>query len=173
MLLQKVWENVDADGNGTLDRGEVHLVLVKMGWEHISKRLLDKVMAEIDTDGSGDVDFGEFSTWFMQQDSSKQEAMVKLYYQDKSGERAETTMAELSRLVKAGDINAATLVWIEGMDDWTLLGETGEHGITDALHSAVDGASQEMQKKLLQAVWSKADKDGNGSLDRDEMAIVL
>ena len=173
MLLQKVWDHVDADGNGTLDREEVHLVLVQMGWEQISKRLLDKVMAEIDTDNSGDVDFEEFSAWFMKQDSSKQEAMVKLYYQDKDGERAETTMAELGGLVKSGEIGSATLVWIEGMGDWTALGETQEHGITDALHSAVDSASQETQKKLLQAVWKKADADGSGALDRDEMAIVL
>jgi hypothetical protein len=59
------------------------------------------------------------------------------------------------------------------MGDWTALGETQEHGITDALHSAVDSASQETQKKLLQAVWKKADADGSGALDRDEMAIVL
>lgn len=62
---------------------------------------------------------------------------------------------------------------------------------------SVDGASEDMQKKLLAAVWKKvrsqaifttlslpemllterlwlqADSDGNGNLDRDEMAIVL
>ena len=63
-------------------------------------------------------------------------------------------MGELGRLVQAGDIDATTLVWIEGMEDWAALGETQEHGITDALHSAVDSASQETQKKLLQAVWN-------------------
>ena len=41
------------------------------------------------------------------------------------------------------------------MESWTALGDAKEFGITDALQSAVDGASQETQKKLLMAVWEK------------------
>jgi predicted membrane chloride channel (bestrophin family) len=67
-LLHKVWDKVDKDGDGTLDRDEVHDVLVQMGWENITSSKLDGVMLELDEDQSGDVDFDEFSNWFMSQD---------------------------------------------------------------------------------------------------------
>ena len=71
-LLRKVWERVDADQSGTLDREEVHQVLIQMGFDSTGKKVLDEVMAELDADGSGDVDFDEFQEWFMAQDKSKQ-----------------------------------------------------------------------------------------------------
>ena len=36
-LLQKVWERVDEDGSGTLDRDEVAKVLIQMGLKHGSE----------------------------------------------------------------------------------------------------------------------------------------
>ena len=35
----------------------------------------------------------------------------------------ETSMAAVERLVASGEITAATLVWTEGMEAWTALGE--------------------------------------------------
>lgn len=71
-LLQKVWERVDEDGSGTLDRDEVAKVLIQMGFEGTGQKVLDEAMAEMDEDGSGEVDFDEFSAWFMRQDKDKQ-----------------------------------------------------------------------------------------------------
>lgn len=66
--LQEVWERVDTDHSGTLDKQEVCLVLKEMGWEDITDQTGDEMMAVIDADGSGEVDFAEFSSWFLQQD---------------------------------------------------------------------------------------------------------
>ena len=71
-LLQKVWERVDEDGSGTLDRGEVSKVLIQMGFGGTGKKVLDAAMAEMDEDGSGEVDYEEFTAWFMKQDADKQ-----------------------------------------------------------------------------------------------------
>ena len=146
-----------------------------MGYS-VSKRQLDQAMKAMDTDESGDVDFDEFSVWFMKQDTTKQEGLyahtcdvcsfftpdataaatrITVYYQAADGSKAQTTMAGVPELRASGAINARTLVWIEGMESWTALGDAKEFGITDALQSAVDGASQETQKKLLMAVWEK------------------
>jgi hypothetical protein len=67
--LRKVWNAVDIDGNGSLDRDEVRSVLKQMGWETITTARLDDVFEELDTDKSGGVDFDEFSTWFLAQDT--------------------------------------------------------------------------------------------------------
>ena len=71
-LLQKVWDRVDEDGSGALDRDEVAKVLIQMGFEGTGKKVLDAAMAEMDEDGSGEVDFEEFAAWFLKQDKDKQ-----------------------------------------------------------------------------------------------------
>ena len=59
--LQEVWAKVDADNNLSLDKDELRLVLVEMGWEEkeVTDEAVDEMMAVIDADGSGDVDFEE------------------------------------------------------------------------------------------------------------------
>ena len=184
-LLQKVWSKVDADGNGTLDKEEVRLVLVQMGWEAITAETLDKTMAEIDTDGSGDVDFDEFSAWFMKQDTKRQEAMITVHYQATGGEKAETTMAGVPGLLESGAMSPSTLVWIEGMETWTPLSNAHQVLATSGIGQAADvsatlkgvleaGLSDVGRKhELLQKVWARVDADGSGSLDREEIHVVL
>ena len=59
--LQEVWAKVDADNSLSLDKDELRLVLIEMGWEEkeVTDEAVDEMMAVIDADGSGDVDFEE------------------------------------------------------------------------------------------------------------------
>ena len=53
------FDEVDTDGSGTLDRGEVE-ELCKQLLGHITEAQLDEGMGEMDRDNSGEVDFHEF-----------------------------------------------------------------------------------------------------------------
>ena len=59
--LQEAWAKVDADNSLSLDKDELRLVLIEMGWEEkeVTDEAVDEMMAVIDADGSGDVDFEE------------------------------------------------------------------------------------------------------------------
>ena len=71
-LLKRVWDDVDADGSGSLDKDELKTVLLRMG--RVEAELdIDAVMAEVDDDGSGDVDFREFTEWFLRMEGSELE----------------------------------------------------------------------------------------------------
>ena len=70
-LLIKVWSEVDADGSGTLDSGEVKGVLLRMGRKEEDIDL-PAVLAAVDADGSGDVDYKEFEAWYLEQDLKSQ-----------------------------------------------------------------------------------------------------
>eukprot|EP01052_Picozoa_sp_SAG31_P000646 SAG31_NODE_18_length_35375_cov_22.525315_27_plen_795_part_00 len=59
--IEKVWEEVDADGSGTLDPDELKDVFAKMGQSDVD---VPSVLAEIDDDGNGEVDFNEFFEWW-------------------------------------------------------------------------------------------------------------
>lgn len=61
--LKAIFDEIDTDGGGSLDRAEVAQLAVKMG-APMSEHDLDSAMAEMDADGSGDVDFEEMVTWF-------------------------------------------------------------------------------------------------------------
>ena len=61
--LRTLFDEIDADGGGSLDRGEVAQMAEKMG-AAMSEHELDAAMAEMDEDGSGDVSFDELVKWF-------------------------------------------------------------------------------------------------------------
>jgi Ca2+-binding EF-hand superfamily protein len=171
-MCEKVWARVDSDGNGSLDRSEMHEVLVAMGGPSVSKRKLDKAMKEMGTDASGQVQFDAFLQWFTVQDASSQEHLIMVHYQGADGAVAEATMASIPELLAAGEILHDTLIWIDGMDDWVEFGvarASGVAGLSEALADAVSSASIDVQHKLLEKIWQRADTDGNGELDIEEV----
>eukprot|EP01043_Picozoa_sp_COSAG02_P028332 COSAG02_NODE_1713_length_11220_cov_4.344663_1_plen_677_part_00 len=66
--VQEVFDTMDVDGNGTLDRGEISQLGEAMmgGGSKMTEEQLDIAMAVMDADGSGGVDFDEFLKWWME-----------------------------------------------------------------------------------------------------------
>ena len=62
-IAAAVFEEMDLDGSGTLEREEVDLAARKLG-QSLSVDELDAGFAAMDADGSGGVDFEEFYKWF-------------------------------------------------------------------------------------------------------------
>ena len=62
-IAAAVFEEMDLDGSGTLEREEVDLAARKLG-QALSVDELDAGFAAMDADGSGGVDFEEFYKWF-------------------------------------------------------------------------------------------------------------
>jgi CRP-like cAMP-binding protein len=67
--LRRVFESVDSDGSGALDREEIRGLSVSMG-KPITDRELELVMRTMDTDGGGTVSFEEFAAWWDENDGS-------------------------------------------------------------------------------------------------------
>mmetsp|Transcript_8536 Transcript_8536/g.12591 ORF Transcript_8536/g.12591 Transcript_8536/m.12591 type:complete len:150 (-) Transcript_8536:19-468(-) len=57
--LKEIFNLVDTDGSGEIDKHELGSLLNTLGI-HPSKEELDSMMEEVDADGSGEIDFGEF-----------------------------------------------------------------------------------------------------------------
>lgn len=64
--IQQVFEDVDRDGNGTIDFEELEYLLTEyFPGESSDPKVRMKLMEEIDTDGSGDIDAEEFYLWMV------------------------------------------------------------------------------------------------------------
>lgn len=61
-----IFDAVDEDGSGLLDREEMGLLLRQMG-KNLTTEQLDDAMDEMDEDGSNGVDFEEFKKWWTSQ----------------------------------------------------------------------------------------------------------
>ena len=59
--MKAFWDEIDADGDGSIDEGELGALLARMGDGH--GRNAATLMAEIDTDDDGSIDFEEFCGW--------------------------------------------------------------------------------------------------------------
>jgi hypothetical protein len=65
LMAEMLFAEIDVDGSGTLDRGEVATMAKKLGTP-LSEEALDEAMATMDADGNGSVDFNEFYAWLQQ-----------------------------------------------------------------------------------------------------------
>ena len=82
--LRALFDELDLDGGGTLDREEVSHLANKLG-KPLSIEALDSAMSEMDKDGGGEIDFDEFALWYT---TSKSELlnMIKARYKIESAE---------------------------------------------------------------------------------------
>ena len=62
-LLADLFNKIDTDGSGFLDREEIAQLSVELG-KPLTEAELDKAMLSMDADGSGEVDLEEFVGWF-------------------------------------------------------------------------------------------------------------
>lgn len=61
--VRDMFDEIDADGSGLLDRDETKALIVKL-FPGISDAEFEIAFAKMDDDGSGEVDFDEFATWW-------------------------------------------------------------------------------------------------------------
>jgi Ca2+-binding EF-hand superfamily protein len=119
-MLKTVWQRADTSGDGELDADEIRAVLIKMGRDE-AELDMEQAMKELDANGDGSVDFGEFEAWFMRQEQDSQERMYVVYYKARNGGQEETTLGKLPDLMASGAITQDTIIWMDGLDDWTSL----------------------------------------------------
>jgi hypothetical protein len=60
IVLKRMFEAADKDGNGTLDRDEVREALHALGFQFVEDKQLDKIFERGDADGNEVIDFEEF-----------------------------------------------------------------------------------------------------------------
>ena len=84
--LWKLFQEIDVEGTGALDRDDVARLSQNMGAD-LTEMELDQAMGEMDADGSGEADFEEFHTWWVNVGDEKSKWALLLDAKDDRRER--------------------------------------------------------------------------------------
>ena len=164
-----VFDEVDTDGGGSLDRDEV-AVLVKLlaassdDHRELSAEELDTAMADMDGDGNGDVSFDEFWVWWQKNRDAKSGMFGRMsgFWGNRKAEKQAQKYA-----VDAAEKLEARAVFDEvDADDSGLL----ERDEIMVLVGALD-EDRELQPAELDAAMARMDSDGSGEVSFDEFWV--
>jgi Ca2+-binding EF-hand superfamily protein len=75
--LRKIFDELDEDSSGELDRDEVRSLVTQLGMD-ASEKDVDAAMAAMDKDGDGTVDFPEFCLWWRSRPSGSDTIVSRL-----------------------------------------------------------------------------------------------
>ena len=63
--VKKLFDVVDQDASGFIDRDEMSDLLSKLGRTDLAREEIDATFVKLDTDGSGRIEFEEFFQWYI------------------------------------------------------------------------------------------------------------
>jgi len=133
--VDEVFDQIDKDGNGELDREELGELFQLIGLDFSPQRV-DALFAQLDQDNDGVIDKDEFSRWY------------------------ETSKDSIDQRKKKNRASFGGKIWNFLHEHGSLI-HVGGVGIVNHIEGDVHD------------VFDKIDVDGNGELDRDELAELF
>ena len=180
-MTREAFDRADADGSGAIDREEGREVMKELGHGRVGKMELDNAMREMDDDSSGEVEFEEFRQWW-----DRQTALAILA---NSGGGPDPQEVYLRKQFDEADDDASGCIDRDELEGLliTLGRPLAGPELTIAFAIMDEDSSGEiewfefknwftwLQKEDLSLcrIFNAVDKDGSGSLDRDEVTWVI
>ena len=95
--VRRAFDDADTDKGGTLDRNEIHRLVVGLLGRVVQQDEVDEIMAQMDEDGNGEIDFDEFYEWYNSSGSSATDELKQSLKQ-----RTEGRSEMVARIMKSG-----------------------------------------------------------------------
>ena len=137
--VRELFDEIDEDGGGSLDKNELRQLLEKLGLEVTDERV-DSIFREMDADGEGAVELQEFLWWWKKAGKEFREKLTKL----------KDEMAEVKSLFDQFDKDGS--------------GEIGE----DEISGLMQMLGVPLNDDELADTMKELDKDGSGEVDFQE-----
>jgi len=162
--IGQAFKNIDVDGSGFLDREEVR-TLVEMFMGQMTDAALDEAMAELDGSGDGQVDFPEFRKYWYENIASGGGLLKGIMATFEEVEEIPGVAFAPDRYVDDDDEYRARIYALFAMIDT-------KHHVTltaDEFAKYLKLKDREVPENL-ESQFEKFDTNGNGTLDKDELA---
>lgn len=114
--LNEVWAEVDADGSGALDPGELQAALERMGMTGMNGKKLGRLMRQIDTDGDGTVDLDEFRAWWRKQSEKSKDRFTEQKPEEESASEVEAEPEHIIIMPGEQDEPQPIVTVVQGVD---------------------------------------------------------
>jgi predicted PurR-regulated permease PerM/Ca2+-binding EF-hand superfamily protein len=165
--IQLAFEQVDEDGSGYLDREEVRTV-VEMFMGQMSDDDLDEAMAALDESGDGQVDFPEFRKYWFENLGTGGGLLKGIMSTFETLEEVPGVAYNPERYIDSDDEYRARIHALFAMID-------RDHDLTlDAAEFAKFLTHKGVEPpRDLERQFEKFDTNGNGTIDKDELAGVV
>ena len=165
--IQTAFDMMDGDNSGTLDRNEVKQLVELMGKE-ISETELDEAMRELDTGGDGQVDFKEFEVYWQENFDKGGGLLMGIIRQVKQMKPVEGEAFHPDRYVDEDEeFRARTYALFAMIDRNKDLNLDAAEFAKFLDKQGVDVPSN------LEDKMKEFDTNGNGTVDKDELAGVI
>ena len=176
--IKEMFDEIDEDHSGTIDRAEVGKLSKVMGWE-LSSDELDAAISEMDPSGDGEVDLLEFTAWVRRytEDDELVRSVFQLVDADGSGVLGEDEVEEL--LQELGQVDGKVEDAMAAMDG-------DGNGNVDVEEFIAWWRGYNTKQLLLDAtpspdplaeyyrnMFNRADRNGDGEIDADELEELL
>lgn len=173
-----MFNSIDIDGSGSLDRQEVAQLSINLGRE-LRKHELDAAMAEMDPSGDGSVDFDEFKIWFkslLDGDSVVRDVFTAAD-KDESGvidrEELRLIMKELGNPLSPTELDKAMAdMDIDGTGEIDFVEFSGWWSKLTSVQT-LKAKGQDPQAQYYKEMFDTADTGGEGTLDREELGVLM
>jgi Ca2+-binding EF-hand superfamily protein len=176
--LKEVFDMVDEDGSGLLDREEVALVVEFFaGEKEVSDQDIDGAMDQMDEDGSGEVDFEEFLAWWKNSKKASSPKSVKIVDTNDAKNADKSSRAALSRtdskrrmqrLSSRDDFDSNLRSIFNRYDD----DGSGEID-ADELMEIMQNLGVSVTEEEINAMVLEIDEDESGTIDFNEFRTMV
>lgn len=176
--LREVFDLVDVDGGGTLDRDEVGTLADFFGDVSMTDEQIDEAMSEMDDDNSGEVDFEEFLEWYHSRDArriAKEEAEKKAKEEEEAKKNDALARTITKPMERTGDVDVDDPAFEEKLHQIFDRYDDDGSGEIDAeeLGQIFAALGQPMEEEALLKLVEEIDEDGSGMIEFDEFLQMV
>eukprot|EP01043_Picozoa_sp_COSAG02_P022833 COSAG02_NODE_1198_length_13931_cov_66.449754_8_plen_2139_part_00 len=173
--IADMFNTVDVDGSGSIDRTEVGHLSKKMGW-NLTEQELDAALIEMDPSGDGEVDLEEFTSWIRKY--TEDDEMVRSVFEavdaDGSGvldyDEVELMLSELG--VASSELSDAVAA-MDGDDNGNVdVNEFIDWWRGYTARQILEKSSDPLED-YYRGMFDRADNDGSGHIDALELESLL
>jgi Ca2+-binding EF-hand superfamily protein len=167
LRIRQVFDEIDGDSSGCLDRDEFQRALRQLG-VYLSRKIFDRLMRVIDEDHSGTVDYHEFIALVYDDNDTLLEVLrskLMLRYGAKASAEPSDEQPSVESARAVSDRLKAVFTSLAHREGWETGGENTGELTVDGFTRALDALEIEISAHLLTQLLTIFDADGSGGID--------